>query len=95
MSTDASTQSQSQESPQPLTYAVLSALLGYPDAGLQEALPQLRTLLNQQQAGHLAPLFDLFDNSPDLIHLQEQAEPLVAFVRTCSRRVEGSGAGNG
>ena len=72
MTTGASTQSQSQESSQPLTYAVLSALLGYPDAGLQEALPQLRTLLNQQQAGHLAPLFDLFDNSPDLIHLQEQ-----------------------
>lgn len=66
------TQSQTQEPPQQLTYAVLSALLGYPDEELIDALPMLRSLLNQEQAGHLAPILDLLANNPDLIQLQEQ-----------------------
>ncbi|HLU03440.1 MAG TPA: nitrate reductase molybdenum cofactor assembly chaperone [Advenella sp.] len=65
-------QSQTKEPPQQLIYAVLSALLGYPDEELIDALPLLRSLLNQEQRRQLAPMFDLFDNSSDLIQLQEQ-----------------------
>lgn len=73
-------QSQMQEPPQQLTYAVLSALLGYPDEELVDALPLLRSLLNPEQAGQLAPMLDLFDSNPDLIQLQEQ------YVETFDRK---------
>ncbi len=55
-----------------VVYAVLSAMLSYPDEELVDAMPQLKSLLSEEQAGLLWPVFALFDNSTDLIELQEQ-----------------------
>lgn len=55
-----------------VVYAVFSALLSYPDEELVGAMPQLKSLLSEEQSRQLFPVFALFDNSADLIELQEQ-----------------------
>ena len=61
-------------------YAVLSALLAYPDAELLAALPELRAALEPARRAELEPVFALLESGGDLIELQEQ------YVATFDRR---------
>ena len=61
-------------------YSVLSALLGYPDRDLVDALPALAAALPPDARARLAPLFDVLGGPGDLIDLQEQ------YVATFDRR---------
>lgn len=60
-------------------YAVLSALLSYPEAALLAALPELHGALGTREQATLAPLFQVLGQG-DLIDLQEQ------YVATFDRR---------
>ncbi|MFA7436783.1 nitrate reductase molybdenum cofactor assembly chaperone [Castellaniella sp.] len=61
-------------------FSVLSALLGYPEQALLDALPELSDALPTPVRQTLAPVFDHLQHGQDLIDLQEH------YVATFDRR---------